>query len=558
MKNAAGYLLSTSPNGPRTLVIDVGGTGLKASVLDGTGRMVVPRVRLATPYPCRPATLLRAIANLIAPLPPFDRISSGFPGVIREGRVITAPYFEAEAWRDYPLEAALSRKFGKPARLLNDAEVQGLGIVAGLGLEVVLTLGTGVGSAVFSNGRLTPHLELAHHPIHDDKTYDDYIGNETRLKVGARKWNRRVLKTIDIVHSLLHYDNPVPRRWQRGEVRDRAARQRPDRLKRRRHHGRDPPMGRGCLAGCPRQRRAQWPGRICGSPARPNCRAAATPIDIAARSRPNAFMNRISLVISDVDGTLVTTDKVLTERSRDAVSRLDAAGIGFSLVSSRPPFGLRMLVEPLGLRLPMGAFNGGALVAPDLTRLLPPDAAREAMAVLRSFGVDIWVFADDRWMTDKPTSAYVEREVRTIRLRPIIVANLEGRLDAVGKIVGVSDDFEHLNACEAVARRALGDRASIARSQLYYLDVTPAGTDKGVAVVDLARRLGIPAAGIATIGDMENDVAMFRRSGFSVAMGNASPEVKQLADAVTLSNDQDGFATAVERLVLPSARGISR
>jgi polyphosphate glucokinase len=206
MKNAAGYLLSTSPNGPRTLVIDVGGTGLKASVLDGTGRMVVPRVRLATPYPCRPATLLRAIADLIAPLPPFDRISSGFPGVIHNGRVITAPHFDAEAWRDYPLEPALSRKFGKPARLLNDAEVQGLGIVAGRGLEVVLTLGTGVGSAVFSNGRLTPHLELAHHPIHDGKTYDDYIGNETRLAVSARKWNRRVLKTIDIVHSLLHYD----------------------------------------------------------------------------------------------------------------------------------------------------------------------------------------------------------------------------------------------------------------------------------------------------------------------------------------------------------------
>jgi polyphosphate glucokinase len=206
MKNAHGYRLSISPNGPRTLGIDVGGTGLKASVLDGTGRMVVPRVRFATPYPCRPAILLRAIADLIAPLPRFDRISIGFPGVIRDGRVITAPHFDAEAWRDYPLEAALSRKFGKPARLLNDAEVQGLGIVAGHGLEVVLTLGTGVGSAVFSNGRLTPHLELAHHPIHDGKTYDDYIGNEARLEVSARKWNRRVLKTIDIVQCLLHYD----------------------------------------------------------------------------------------------------------------------------------------------------------------------------------------------------------------------------------------------------------------------------------------------------------------------------------------------------------------
>jgi HAD superfamily hydrolase (TIGR01484 family) len=184
-----------------------------------------------------------------------------------------------------------------------------------------------------------------------------------------------------------------------------------------------------------------------------------------------------------------------------------------------------MLVEPLGLGLPMGAFNGGALVAPDLTvleqRLLPPDAAREAMAVLRSFGVEIWVFAADRWMADNPRSVYIEREVRTIRVRPTIVERLEDHLDAVGKIVGVSDDFEHLDACEAAARRTLGDRASIARSQLYYLDVTPAGTDKGVAVIDLAWRLGIPAARIATIGDMENDVAMFRMSGFSIAMGNA-------------------------------------
>jgi HAD superfamily hydrolase (TIGR01484 family) len=179
------------------------------------------------------------------------------------------------------------------------------------------------------------------------------------------------------------------------------------------------------------------------------------------------------------------------------------------------------------------------------------------MVVLRSFGVDIWVFAADRWMADNPRSANIEREVRTIRVRPTIVERLEDHFDAIGKIVGVSDDFEHLDACEAAARRTLGDRASIARSQLYYLDVTPAGTNKGVAVVDLARRLGIPTVGIATIGDMENDVAMFRRSGFSIAMGNSSPEVKRLADAVTLSNDQDGFAAAVEGLILPRARGIT-
>jgi polyphosphate glucokinase len=192
--------------GPRTLAIDVGGTGLKASVLDLAGQMLVERLRVATPDPCRPAILLRAIADLAARLPPYDRIAIGFPGVVRDGRILTAPHFDAEAWRDYPLEEALSRRLGKPARLLNDAEVQGLGIVAGQGLEVVITLGTGVGSAVFSDGRLTPHLELAHHPIHNGKSYNDYVGNQARLSLGKKKWTRRVLKMLAIVEALLHYD----------------------------------------------------------------------------------------------------------------------------------------------------------------------------------------------------------------------------------------------------------------------------------------------------------------------------------------------------------------
>jgi polyphosphate glucokinase len=206
MKSAMDIGASAPRNGPRTLAIDVGGTGLKASVLDGAGRMLVKRIRVATPYPCRPEILLTAIADLTGSLPPFDRISIGFPGVIANGRVVTAPHFDQEAWRDYPLEEAVARRFGKPARLLNDAEVQGLGIVAGRGLEVVLTLGTGVGSAVFSNGALAPHLELAQHPVHKGKTYNDYIGNKARLAHGAKTWNRRVVALIEIVHSLLHYD----------------------------------------------------------------------------------------------------------------------------------------------------------------------------------------------------------------------------------------------------------------------------------------------------------------------------------------------------------------
>jgi polyphosphate glucokinase len=192
--------------GPHTLAIDIGGTALKASVLDRRGRMIAERVRLPTPYPCSPKVLLRALVKLTTPLPSFDRISIGFPGVVRGGHVVTAPHFGNKAWRGYPLEAAVEQRLERPARLLNDAEVQGLGIVAGRGLEVVLTLGTGVGSAVFADGQLAPHLELAQHPLHNGETYNEYAGNEALHRYGKKKWNRHVLRTIAVVESLLHYD----------------------------------------------------------------------------------------------------------------------------------------------------------------------------------------------------------------------------------------------------------------------------------------------------------------------------------------------------------------
>jgi polyphosphate glucokinase len=189
-----------------TLTIDIGGTGLKASVLDHAGKMLVTRVRVATPHPCSPTILLEALVDLVSPLPPFDRISVGFPGVVRAGRVITAPHFRSRPWRDFPLAAVLSKRLGKPVRLLNDAEVQGFGIVRGRGLEVVLTLGTGAGTAVFRDGILMPHLELAQHPIHDGKTYNAYVGNDALRRDGVKKWSRHVRKTIKILECLLHYD----------------------------------------------------------------------------------------------------------------------------------------------------------------------------------------------------------------------------------------------------------------------------------------------------------------------------------------------------------------
>jgi len=269
-------------------------------------------------------------------------------------------------------------------------------------------------------------------------------------------------------------------------------------------------------------------------------------------------MSRVSLVVSDVDGTLVTTDKVLTERSRAAVAQLDDAGIGFSIISSRPPFGLRMLIELLTLRLPVGAFNGATLVAPNLSvieqRTLSRRTAREAIALFHSISVASWAFTGDRWLVEDAKGAYVEREIRTVRAQPTIVEHLEDHLDGVVKLVGVSEDFARLASYESIARQALGEGASVARSQSYYLDITPAGTDKGILLTALAQQLGVPTHEIVTIGDMENDVAMFRHSGFGIAMGNASAEVKRVANAVTLSNDEDGFAAAVERVILPRAR----
>jgi polyphosphate glucokinase len=189
-----------------TLSIDIGGTGLKASVLDCAGKMMVDRVRVPTPYPCTPKKMLNTLEDLVTPLPPFDRVSVGFPGVIRDGRTVTAPHFGKRLWRNYPLAAALSKRFGKPVRMLNDAEVQGFGIVEGRGLELVLTLGTGAGTALFRNGMLMPHLELAQHPIHKGKTYNDYIGKEALHQKGVKKWSHHVRKTVEILYSLLHYD----------------------------------------------------------------------------------------------------------------------------------------------------------------------------------------------------------------------------------------------------------------------------------------------------------------------------------------------------------------
>jgi Cof subfamily protein (haloacid dehalogenase superfamily) len=264
---------------------------------------------------------------------------------------------------------------------------------------------------------------------------------------------------------------------------------------------------------------------------------------------------KISLVVSDVDGTLVTTDKKLTPGAVAAVGRLHDAGIAFSICSSRPPFGQRMLVAPLRLALPFGGYNGGSIVDPDLSpieqKLLSPDAAADAIALLEAHGItSIWVFTGGEWLVRDCNGDCVDLEIHTIDALPTLAGSFEERLGAVSKIVGASKHHDRIATAVSAGQIALRDRATVLRSQPYYCDVTPPGIDKGRLVDFLAQRLGVPRVEIAVLGDMGNDAQMFSRAGFAIAMGNATPEIKALAQAVTLSNDEDGFAAAIDRYIL--------
>ena len=265
-------------------------------------------------------------------------------------------------------------------------------------------------------------------------------------------------------------------------------------------------------------------------------------------------MPKFKLLLSDVDGTLVTKDKRLTPGVLAAVKKLEQAGIGFTIASSRPPIGFKMLVEPLGLKLPIGAFNGATLLTPKLEVLeehyIAEAAAKTAVEILKEYGASIWVFADGVWTITDPKGDYVDHEAKTIQSAPVVLSSFDSVIARAGKIVGASRDFDRLAQCEAAMQKALGTTAQATRSQNYYLDITPAGLDKGSMVEALSRRLSIPTEEIATIGDMSNDVPMFKRSGFGIAMGNASDAVKAEAKGVTTSNEEDGFAVAVEKYIL--------
>jgi len=270
-----------------------------------------------------------------------------------------------------------------------------------------------------------------------------------------------------------------------------------------------------------------------------------------------AMPPKISLVLADVDGTLVTEQKILTERARAAVHSLHEAGIRFAITSGRPPKGMEMLFDPLKLETPIAGFNGGLFVKRDLSiieqKTLSPDVASQAIDLIRQHGLDAWVYSGNDWLITKKDAPHVAREAWTVKFEAKVVSDFADALKQAAKIVGVSDDHDKVRRCEADAQAAFGQHATAARSQPYYLDITNKEANKGAVVDYLTSHLNVPAGEIATIGDQPNDVLMFKRSGFSIAMGNASDEVKIQADATTDSYNDEGFAKAMERFVLGSS-----
>jgi Cof subfamily protein (haloacid dehalogenase superfamily) len=291
--------------------------------------------------------------------------------------------------------------------------------------------------------------------------------------------------------------------------------------------------------------------------------------DEGRRMKIKARPVMIKLLLADVDGTLVTHEKVLTERAKASVVKMRAAGVQFAITSGRPPRGMQMLDEPLALTTPIAAFNGGMFVRPDLSvieqRVLQADVIEAAIGIMKEHQLDTWIYRGTDWFVHERHGPHVDREEWTVRFPPTVVADFTGLTSGVAKLVGVSDDLEAVRKCEAAVqerfaeavrcgqsnpRREAHSLVSAARSQPYYLDVTHPDANKGRVVLALSKMLGIPTDRIATIGDMPNDISMFQQSGVSIAMGQSSDEVKKAATYTTTSSEEEGFANAVDRYVL--------
>ena len=284
---------------------------------------------------------------------------------------------------------------------------------------------------------------------------------------------------------------------------------------------------------------------------------------------------RPRLLLADVDGTLVTREKKLTDRTVAAVKKLREQGIEFAVTSGRPPRGMQMLIEPLGLTTPLAAFNGGLFVKPDLSiiseQVLGREVVEPIVKIIEEHGLDVWIYRGNDWFVRERHGSHVDREEWTVKFPPQVVSSYDGVLDQVAKIVGVSDDLDAVARCEQAVRAAFGPQVgtrqsnpqrhegagpivTAARSQPYYLDVTHPEANKGSVVLTLAKMLNLRPEEIASVGDMPNDIPMFAMGGLSIAMGQASDEVKGAAAESTTSSEEEGFANAVEKFILQAGR----
>ena len=265
----------------------------------------------------------------------------------------------------------------------------------------------------------------------------------------------------------------------------------------------------------------------------------------------------IRLVLSDVDGTLVPNDKVLTQRSIEAVKQLREAGIIFALTSARPPRGLAMFVKPLELTTPLAGFNGGLVTDTDFNTIeektIDDNLSAPIVELLGAHGLSVWVYQGADWYVLDEDSSHVEHEAQVCQCDPEVIERFEGVETGVTKIVGVSDDADACAAAIADLHARFGEQVLATRSQNYFVDVTNPDANKGSVVRFLSAKYDIPVAQIATLGDMENDLSMFKVSGFSIAMGNAIDEVQRAATVVTTSNENEGFATAIAKFILDAS-----
>lgn len=275
--------------------------------------------------------------------------------------------------------------------------------------------------------------------------------------------------------------------------------------------------------------------------------------------RPPA--SRIRLVVSDMDGTILTPEKQVTRESIAAIQTLKKAGVPVCFVSSRPPGGMEMYFDALGVHTPYGALNGGTIFNADRTirsRLsLDPEAVQDTLLMLKVHQIDAWLFRGHEWLVTNATGAYVEPEARAIRMTPTAVPSFNDYQQEVGKVTGASADYEALERQELEIGQLLQGRASVARSCKCFLDITPLNANKGYALRQLASFYNIPIEEVACIGDMNNDVPMLSIGGLSIAMGQAKPDVAAQAHFITASNSENGWAKAMEQFVLPRVAPLS-